>query len=127
MHEFLPAPDDVVAMKIIGKVTGDDLTAALDRLDSVMAANSKVHLFIETQGVDGLELSAMPSYAARAMPLLGKLDRFGRVAVVADQAWVRAGTRLESAVLPNIAYRVFMPDERDEAFAWVAGGKAGPG
>lgn len=57
----------------------------------------------------------------RAMPLFGKLDRFGRVAVVADQAWIRAGTRLESALLPSIRYRVTMPDERDEALAWVIG------
>jgi hypothetical protein len=57
----------------------------------------------------------------RAMPLFGKLDRFGRVAVVADQAWVRVGTRIESALLPNISYRTYMPEERDEALAWVDG------
>jgi hypothetical protein len=57
----------------------------------------------------------------RAMPLLGKLDRFGRVAVVADQAWIRFGTRLESAILPNVSYRTYLPEERDEAFAWVEG------
>jgi len=61
----------------------------------------------------------------RALPLLGKLNRFGRVAVVADQAWVRAGSRLESALLPNISYRVCLPEERDEALAWVRGQAAG--
>ena len=69
--------------------------------------------------IDGIEISSLPSYAARAWPLFGKLNRFGRVAVVADQAWVRIGTRLESALLPNISYRTYMPDERDEAFDWV--------
>jgi hypothetical protein len=55
------------------------------------------------------------------LPLFGKLGRFGRVAVVADQAWIRAGTRPESALLPNISYRVYLPHERDEALAWVTG------
>jgi hypothetical protein len=55
------------------------------------------------------------------MLLFGKLSSFGRVAVVADQAWVRVGTRLESALLPNIRYRTYMPEERDEALAWVVG------
>ena len=45
----------------------------------------------------------------------------GRVAVVADQTWIRASTRLESALLPNISYRVYMPEERAEALAWVTG------
>jgi hypothetical protein len=44
------------------------------------------------------------------------------VAVVADQAWVRAGTRIESALLPFVSYRVFMPAQRDEALAWVRSG-----
>jgi len=43
------------------------------------------------------------------------------VAVVADQAWIRAGTRIESALLPHISYRTYMPDERSEALAWVVG------
>ena len=55
------------------------------------------------------------------MELFGKLAMFGRVAVVADQAWVRAGTLLESALLPSIRYRVYMPNEREEALAWVEG------
>ena len=43
------------------------------------------------------------------------------VAVVADQAWVRVGTRLESALLPFISYQTFLPEEREEALAWVRG------
>ena len=55
------------------------------------------------------------------MPLFGKLTRFGRVAVVADQTWVRIGTRVESAVLPFISYKTFEPAQREEALAWVKG------
>ena len=121
MHEFIDSPDDVIALKVSKKISGDDLSAIMDRLDSVMASHDKVHVFVETHDIDGIEVTAMPSYMARAMPLFGKLDRFGRVAVVADQAWIRAGTRLESAMLPNISYRVYMPEERDDAFAWASG------
>ncbi|HEY6916802.1 MAG TPA: STAS/SEC14 domain-containing protein, partial [Allosphingosinicella sp.] len=99
--------------------------AVMDRLDGAMARNGKVHVFVETQTIDGIELSSLPSYMARAMPLFGKLTRFGRVAVVADQAWVRLGTRIESAVLPFISYRTFMPEQRGEALAWVEGRGAG--
>ena len=119
--EMLESPDDVIAVRISHKITGDALDAIMDRLDRIMAGHKKVHIFVETVGIDGIELSRLPSYMARAMPLLGKLDRFGRVAVVADQAWIRLGTRIESAMLPFISYRTFMPEERDQAFAWVVG------
>jgi hypothetical protein len=121
MIELIDSGDDVIALRVSDKITGTDLDAIMDRLDAVMAAHDKVHVFVETRSIDGIELSGLPGYMKRAMPLFGKLDRFGRVAVVADQAWVRAGTRLESALLPSISYRVCMPDERDEALAWVEG------
>lgn len=121
MLELIDSADDVIALKMSGKITGADLDAVMNRLDHVMAGHDKVHVFVETHSIDGIEVSGLPSYMARALPLFGKLGHFGRVAVVADQSWIRAGTRLESALLPNISYRVFMPEERAEALAWVTG------
>ena len=121
MLELLDTPGDVLAVKIAHKITGEDLDAVMDRLDAAMDRHDKVHVFVETQQIDGIELSGLPSYMSRALPLFGKLNRFGRVAVVADQAWIRAGTRIESALLPHISYRTYMPDERGEALAWVVG------
>ena len=123
MLEFLDTPDDVLAVKVAHKITGLDLDAVMDRLDAAMASHDKVHVFVETHQIDGVELSGLRSYVSRAMPLFGKLNRFGRVAVVADQAWVRVGTRLESAALPHISYRTYMPEERDEALQWVIDSK----
>ena len=122
MIEMIESPDDVIAVRIAHKITGEALDAIMDRLDRAMAAHDKVHVFVETSAIDGVELASLPSYMSRALPLLARLDRFGRVAVVADQAWIRAATRLESAVLPFISYRVFEPEQRDEALAWVVGG-----
>ena len=119
MLEIIASPEDVIALKISGSINGQDLDTIMDRLDGIMASHDKVHVFVETQGIAGLELASLPHYFGRAMPLFGKLNRFGRVAVVADQAWIRVGTRIESAVLPFIAYRTYEPDERDAALTWV--------
>jgi hypothetical protein len=119
MFRFIDSPDDTIALTIEHKVTGADLDAIMDWLDAAFAAHEKVNVFVETRGIDGIELSGLGRYTARALPLFGKLTRFGRVAVVADQAWIRAATRVESALLPFIGYRVFTPDERDQALAWV--------
>ncbi len=121
MVEFIDSAADVLALKVSHKITGADLDLMMDRLDALLAQPGKVHIFVETHAIDGIELSGLPSYTARAMPLFGKLTRFGRVAVVADQAWIRGATRMESAILPFISYRVFMPEQRDEALAWVEG------
>jgi hypothetical protein len=121
MLELLDSADDVIALRLSEKITGTDLDAIMKRVDEAMSKGGKIHVFVETQSISGIEISSLPAHMGRAMPLFGKLDRFGRVAVVADQAWMRVGTRLESALLPNISYRVYMPDEREEALAWVKG------
>ncbi|MDT9600698.1 SpoIIAA family protein [Sphingosinicella rhizophila] len=126
MLEFIDTTDEVIAFCMSGKIESADLDRVMDRLDAAMAAHDRVHVFAETQGIDGIELHGLGNYMSRAMPLFAKLDRFGRVAVVADQAWIRLGTRVESAVLPFISYKVFEPERRAAALAWVEGrGEAG--
>ena len=121
MIEPIDSADDVLAVRIAHRITGEDLDAVMDRLERLMAAHATVHVFVETHAIDGIELSGLAAYTARAMPLLGQLGRFGRVAVVADQAWIRLGMRLESMALPFVSYRTFEPHERDAALAWVNG------
>ena len=123
MLEILDSASDVIALRISHKITGAELDAVMDRLDRVMSTHETVHVFVETQQIDGVELSGLAAYTTRAMPLFSKLDRFGRVAVVADQSWIRAGTRLESAMLPGISYRTFEPADREAAYAWVNGAR----
>lgn len=124
MLTFLDTADDVIAVVICDAITGADLDAIMDRLEASMSRHDRVHVFVETRNIQALDVAALPAHVSRAMPLLGKLRSFGRVAVVADQAWMRLGTRIESALLPNIAYRTFRPEHRAEALAWVTGGNA---
>lgn len=119
--ELLEAPDNILAIRISHKITGNLLETIMDRLEQIMAGHEKVHVFVEAQTIDSIELSGFPAYVSRALPLFRKLRRFDRVAVVADQRWIRTGSRIESAMLPFISYRVFTPAERDAAFAWVTG------
>lgn len=119
MLKFVCAPDCAVAVSLSGTITGEDLDRFMSRLELTMNVFDIVDLYVETHEIAGVEPSALASYAARALPLFSKLRAFGRVAVVADQAWVRVFTRIESALLPFISYRVFEPGQREEALAWV--------
>lgn len=122
MLEMIDSADDVLALAVSDRISCNELDAVMNRLDGAMSRHDKVHVFVETRSIDGIEVAGLGAYMKRALPLFGKLDRFGRVAVVADQAWIRALTKIESVILPHIGYRVFEPDARDEALAWVTGG-----
>ena len=121
MLEFLESAANVIAIRVGGRIESADLDSILDRLEPMLERPDKVHVFVETRTITGIAVDGLAAYTMRAMPLLGRLNKFGRVAIVADQAWVRWGAKLESAILPFISYRTFTPDERDEAYAWVNG------
>ena len=121
MLEVIKSPDDVLAVKLTGTITGKDLDSILDRFEDLVVKPGKIHFFVETRGIEGIELSALPHHFSRSFPLFSKLDRFGRVAVVADQAWMRVFTRFESALMPFVSYRVFTPEERKEALDFAYG------
>lgn len=121
MHQFLDTPDDVIALTIADKITSADLDAMMDRIERRLARQDKLHFFVETRSIDGIEIAGLAAHVVRASPMFAKLRQFGRVAVVADQAWMRVATRIESALLPFVSYRTFKPEQREEALAWVMG------
>ncbi len=112
---------DVLIVKTSGHLETAELDSVVDQVERALAERPKTHMLVEVAGFSGFDPAALPDYLPRALAMLGKLDRFGRIAVVADQQWVRAATRLESALIPGIRYEVFTPDERDQALAWVKG------
>ena len=122
MHQFIETRSDVLALTMSGRITTADLDAVMDRLEQAWADHKQVHVFVETRTLESIALDALAAYVPRALPMFGKLARFGRVAIVADQALIRGASRVESALLPGVSYRVFEPDERDAALAWVQDG-----
>ena len=126
MLEFLKSADDVIAMKISGKLSAAEFEALVERVESALEARDKTHMYMEVDDFSGFDLSAFARYLPRGLAMLGKLDRFGRIAVVAEQGWIRWWTRIESALLPGISYELFTMDQRDQALAWVEGRRDQP-
>lgn len=121
MLAFHDARDDVVALTVSERLTGADVDALLAMLDDRLARFPKVHVFVEARAVGSVDVRGLAGHVSGALPLLGRLGQFGRVAVVADQAWVRAITRAKSAILPFVSFRVFEPHRSAEALGWVKG------
>ncbi len=121
MIEFLDSESDVIAVRVSHEVTGADLQAATDHLEQAMRLHGTVHVFAECHSLDGIQLTGLGAHIQRVLPLLGQLNRFGRVAIVADEAWIRGAARVESALLPHVTYRVFKPEDREEALRFVEG------
>ena len=119
MFELLPeSTDHSIGFKISGKVTADDYSELLPRLDAAIAAHETINLVVVVEdfdGYDGLD-------AAKADWHFGT-DEYRQVekaAFVGDSKWVARMVRIMDPFTRNTEERAFTLDQIDDAWAWVS-------
>ena len=107
----------IVALRLLGKITVDDLARALVRMEEALERTGRLRLFFDISAYDGLEFAALWEKLKRGGPLLSGLER---VAVVGDQRWAEWWSRVVDPLTPFVI-RHFDGDERDDAARWITG------
>jgi len=111
-------PDHVVALRAVGKVTGEDYHAVLEpAVARATAGDAKARLLM-VLGADfeGYDLGAV---AADAGVGLGHMGSFERIAVVTDEGWVQHAIGLFGRMIPG-EVRLFPDAEEAAARTWIA-------
>lgn len=106
----------VVELTVEGKVTDADLKANIARLRDDLERNGKTRILEVIQHFTGMEPRAIWSDLKLGLPLAHKVSR---VAVVADQAWIRAATHL-GRFFTSAELKTFEPAELEQARSWIA-------
>jgi hypothetical protein len=106
----------VIEIHVTGHLTNADLEAAITRMRNDLELSGKTRVVEVIERFTGMEPAALWTDVKLGVPLASKVTR---VAVVADQAWIRAVTHLGS-LFTRAEIRVFEPQELDEARRWAA-------
>jgi hypothetical protein len=121
MIEILDTEPGVIALKISGQLRPEELDEVTTLVERSLEAHERTHVYVEIHDNFSFDVSAMAAYLPRGAAMLTKLQRFGRIAVVTEERWIRWATRIESAILPGIRYETFDLAEHVRARAWVEG------
>ena len=106
----------VVEISVEGRVTDAELKASIERLTEDLEQRGKTRILEVIQGFTGMEPQALWTDFRLGVPLAHKVSH---VAVVADQAWIRAAAHL-GRFFTGAELKVFEPAELNEARAWIA-------
>lgn len=120
MIEILGSPKHLVAMKLSGGLSGEDVTKAYEAADKALKENERVSFFAEIDESMNLTLEGLAKDVVAGIGQFGKLSKYYRAAVVTGKGWLGALARVEGLVFSSVDVRVFPPAERDKAFAWAA-------
>ena len=120
MLEILESPKHLVAMRLSGELTANDITQAYEATGKALKNTDRVSFFIEVESSMKPTFEGIIKDLIESISQLGKLKHYYRAAVVTDKDWLGALARVEGLVFCSIDVRVFGHAERDKAFAWAS-------
>lgn len=119
MLTFTPLSPRAIAIVAEGHFTAGDVAPALARLETILDETPQLDILADVRGSPSIALSAIAE-ELKHLPLLIRLIRaVDRVAIVADAEWVRAASRIESAIIPGVHYEVYERKDEAHARAWL--------
>jgi hypothetical protein len=121
MIDFLAdTPGHLVAARMGGRVESRDIERFFDRLERTLDAHEQVNFFMEIESLESMSAKALLKDVQKGLGQIKNLRRIHRVAVVAEQEWIRTGAEWEDRLFSGIDLRTFEPPEREEALAWAS-------
>lgn len=115
--------DEVVGIRVSGKVTSEDIERAIGKIESKLEQHDHVSFIAEIEGLSGVSPAALLKDITYGIQQLRHLDRFHRTAVITDKRWIRAAVKIESKILPGVEIKAFFTPEREDAFEWAKDGQ----
>ena len=118
MIEILDSPRHLVAMRISGDITAEDVANAYEATEDALKENERISFFAEVEDSANLTLEGLAKDIVEGIGQICKLSRYYRAAVVTDKSWIASVARAEGVLFCLIDVRVFSLKEKDKAFAW---------
>ena len=108
-----------IDLEFAGKLDADDMRVGLEELTNKAKGIAHGRMLyrignfdIPTFGALGVEFSRIPE-------LFKLIRKFDRIAVLANQGWVKKVSEIEGALFPGVDIKAFSLDEEIEAEAWL--------
>ncbi|NNL18065.1 MAG: STAS/SEC14 domain-containing protein [Boseongicola sp.] len=111
--------DGFVRLTIGGKIDEAQMKEGLESFLRIVEAADKTDFLYTIKDFEFPALQAIAVEFGYLPRLFASLPKIGKVAVVADQAWLRRAADIEGMLIPGLTIETFPPDAEDDARAWL--------
>ena len=120
MLEFISPPaEHVVAMRVGGVVTAQELQQAIDAIEAAKRHHPRVSLLAELDGLRLMTFPALLKDVGYGLTQIGDLEHYHRAAVVTDKEWIKHIAQLEDRLFKAVEIRTFPSHDHSAAMEWV--------
>ena len=120
MLEILESPKHVVAMKLSGDLTAEDVSKAYKATEDAVKANERISFYAEVEESMSLTFEGLFKDLFEGLGQLGKLKHYYRAALVTEKGWLATIARIEGLVFSSVDVKIFPHAEKAKAFAWAS-------
>ena len=120
-------PDNVVYLKVAGKLDAAAIREAVREIEARLARHERIGIVSDLTGFEGVTFGGALEDMRQELNYLGKWHRFPHMALVVGDGFVKTLAETAAPILPSVAIRVFAPGETDKAIAFAAQADAAPG
>lgn len=125
MHSLLESPGNVLAFRITGTLTAEDVDAYKHLIDERIAADEVFGLVVDMSGFDDITADAMAEDLKYEASLAGKLHHFPKLALISDKQWINSLVKMAGRLVPGVEVKAFHPDDRTAALNFASNLSAG--
>lgn len=118
-HSTLESPN-LLVMEAHGAMDAVAMEVALNMMVREMEEMHHGGILMRAEGVEWPSLGAIGVELRHWVQLMAMVEKVDKVAILTDQSWLRRLAAVESALIPNLVFKTFGPDEEDAARAWLA-------
>ncbi len=111
------AKEGMLEFKIQGKIDQEGMENFSNSLHDQVKKGKKIKILGEFNEVPGFE--SLKAFGTTMKMKVVAIKALSKYAILTKKRWVKNAVRLADKMMPKVPMRVFGPDQRSEALAWL--------
>lgn len=119
MLTLTPIPPAALEITVEGPLVREDVARAIAEIDAMLDTVERLDILADVRGKPDIHPSLILEELKHLPTLFRMMRAIDRIAVIADENWVRTAAKIEGKLIPGVTYEVYTRDQADDARAWL--------
>lgn len=111
--------DTTLEISIQGKLTEESIVSTIGDIDRFLSNGENLKLVMRVDDMGFANFRAFMADLTEGIKTLPKIGHLDRIALATNQTWLKVGSKIDSALIPDLIVKTFDLEEMDAARSWV--------
>lgn len=112
-------PPAAIEITVEGALVREDVARAIAEIEAMLDTVERLDILADVRGKPDIHPGLILEELKHLPTLFRMMRAIDRIAVIADENWVRTAAKIEGKLIPGVTYEVYTRDQADDARAWL--------